>query len=160
MVKSERKIIRTVIHPRFQQASALVEDSLVLSINQVVGRSPTRQASIENFSLSWPQAVQFQGPVKGTVDLSDPAKASVFLEYELDGVLVNNRVQLVHTVQPFRWWFICPLKNLRVAKLYLPPGARRFASRKAHSLIYRCQVQPRRLTSSHLRIAQALRRRD
>jgi hypothetical protein len=36
-----------------------------------------------------------------------------------------------------RWWFICPIKKIRVAKLYLPPGATQFASRKAHDLTYR-----------------------
>jgi hypothetical protein len=36
-----------------------------------------------------------------------------------------------------RWWFICPIKKIRVAKLFLPPGATQFASRKAHDLTYR-----------------------
>jgi hypothetical protein len=36
-----------------------------------------------------------------------------------------------------RWWFICPIKKTRVAKLHLPPGATQFASRNAHDLTYR-----------------------
>jgi hypothetical protein len=148
MPKTERKTFRTVIRAGSQLASALVEDSLVLSINQVVGHSPRPQASI-GFKLTWPPSFHFQGPVTGKVDLSDPTKASVYLEYQLDGVFVNYRVQLVTTAQPFRWWFVCPLENIRVAKLYLPTGARRFASRKAYGLIYRCQAQKRR--PGHLR---------
>jgi hypothetical protein len=36
-----------------------------------------------------------------------------------------------------RWWFICPVKKIRAAKLHLPPGATQFASRNAHNLTYR-----------------------
>jgi hypothetical protein len=38
-----------------------------------------------------------------------------------------------------RWLFICPCSNRRVRKLYLPFGARRFASRRYHRLAYRSQ---------------------
>jgi hypothetical protein len=31
---------------------------------------------------------------------------------------------------------LCPLTGDRVAKLYLPPGQNRFASRRAHGLAY------------------------
>jgi hypothetical protein len=51
-------------------------------------------------------------------------------------------VELETTPQPFggrRWWFVCPRTGDRVAKLYLPPGALTFASRKAHRLGYRSQ---------------------
>ena len=52
-------------------------------------------------------------------------------------------VTLVSTVPHYggrRWWFICPIKKIRVAKLYLPPGATTFASRQAYGLTYRsCQ---------------------
>jgi len=40
-----------------------------------------------------------------------------------------------------RWWFTCPLAGKRcihrVAKLYLPPGARYFGCRDCHHLVYR-----------------------
>src|SRR6478672_3479619 len=38
-----------------------------------------------------------------------------------------------------RWWFVCPTENRRVRKLYLPPGARRFRSRRAYRLAYASQ---------------------
>ena len=38
-----------------------------------------------------------------------------------------------------RWWFVCPNENRRVRKLYLPPGARRFRSRRAYRLAYASQ---------------------
>lgn len=56
-----------------------------------------------------------------------------------------------------RWWFLCPMpKNRRrdvlpcgrrVGKLYLPPGARRFACRVCHDLTYEsCQTSDKRLS--------------
>ena len=53
-------------------------------------------------------------------------------------------VELETTPQPFggrRWWFVCPKRGDLVAKLYLPPGALTFASRKAYRLGYRSQRQ-------------------
>jgi hypothetical protein len=38
-----------------------------------------------------------------------------------------------------RWWFVCPRTNRRVRMLYLPLGARRFASRRAYRLVYASQ---------------------
>jgi hypothetical protein len=38
-----------------------------------------------------------------------------------------------------RWWFVCPTENRRVRKLYLPPSARRFRSRRAYRLAYASQ---------------------
>jgi hypothetical protein len=38
-----------------------------------------------------------------------------------------------------RWWFVCPQENRRTRMLYLPLGARRFASRRAHRLGYASQ---------------------
>jgi hypothetical protein len=51
-------------------------------------------------------------------------------------------IQLETTPQPFggrRWWFVCPRTGRRAAKLYLPNGAVRFASRQAYRLAYRSQ---------------------
>jgi hypothetical protein len=62
---------------------------------------------------------------------------------------VNICVRLGATPTQFvgrRGWFICPLIvrgipcNRRVAKLYLPPGAKYFGCRECHDLTYRsCQ---------------------
>jgi hypothetical protein len=38
-----------------------------------------------------------------------------------------------------RWWFVCPRENWRVRMLYLPRGARQFASRRAYRLGYASQ---------------------
>lgn len=54
----------------------------------------------------------------------------------------NYWIELETTTQPFggrRWWFVCPKLGTRATKLYLPPGALTFASRKAYCLGYRSQ---------------------
>src|SRR5947207_1491445 len=35
-----------------------------------------------------------------------------------------------------RWWFLCPNRGHRVAKLYLPIGGRYFLSREAYGLVH------------------------
>jgi hypothetical protein len=58
----------------------------------------------------------------------------------------EERIGLLITEPNFggiRWWFSCPLSKegkpckRRVAKLYLPPGGRRFGCRGCHELTYR-----------------------
>lgn len=65
------------------------------------------------------------------------------LRYTADGEPVDYCIELVSTLPPIggrRWWFKCPVTGTRAANLYLPPGAKRFASRQAHDLTYRsCQ---------------------
>lgn len=61
---------------------------------------------------------------------------------DLQDVVDRYRVDLDSTVQPLggrRWWFLCPRTGERVAALYLPLGARRFASAGAYRLAYQSQ---------------------
>ena len=43
-----------------------------------------------------------------------------------------------------RWWFICPRRGQRAAKLYLPLGGQQFWSRDGYELGYACQRECRR----------------
>lgn len=55
---------------------------------------------------------------------------------------MEQRIALVFTVPHYggrRWWMLCPFTGRRVAKLHLPPGAGKFACRKAWRLPYRSQ---------------------
>ena len=57
---------------------------------------------------------------------------------------VKQRISVTATRPRFggtRWWFICPVTGERVGRLYLPPGASQFASRRAHGLAYACQTE-------------------
>jgi hypothetical protein len=55
------------------------------------------------------------------------------------------REEITYTIplastQPYlggtRWWFLCPQRHRRAAKLYLPQGGRYFLSREAHGLVH------------------------
>jgi hypothetical protein len=55
---------------------------------------------------------------------------------------VKQRISLTTTRPRFggmRWWFVCPVNGERVGRLYLPPGASQFASRRAHGLALRAR---------------------
>ncbi len=61
--------------------------------------------------------------------------------------LEDQTIRLVATPLPFggcRWWFLCPHSGQRAMKLYLPYGARFFASRQAYRLGYAVQRQSAR----------------
>jgi hypothetical protein len=159
MPRTQRRAYQTLINA--SKSLALVEHCLALSIREAVGSSPLYERSVRRILLSWPQAGEFRVPtsILAEVDLRDPASASLRLKYELDGLPVDQRVELTSSEPPFRWWFLCPERNIRVAKLYMPAGARRFASRRAHGLIYRCQLQAKRNTGLSPSVVRLLRRR-
>jgi hypothetical protein len=165
MPRAGRRAYLTVIRAHSETPAGLVENSFVISIGDVVGKGSLNQGSILSIVIPRPKAGIFhlEQTITAEVDLQNRAKASVRLGFEVDGLPVDQSVRLTCTEQPFRWWFVCPSENIRVAKLYLPPGARRFASRKAHDLIYQCQLQQRRdmqLSPNALRLLRRLRGRS
>jgi hypothetical protein len=81
-------------------------------------------------------------------ELRQDGTGSLFLRCVGPAQQFCHWVSLCSTVPHYggrRWWFICPVKKIRIAKLYLPPGATRFASRQAYSLTYRSCQRPFRL---------------
>jgi hypothetical protein len=68
--------------------------------------------------------------------------AELLLNYTCNGTPVSQTVTLVRSQPHFggaRWWFLCPATHQRVRTLFLPPGAQRFASRRAYRLRYQSQ---------------------
>ena len=81
-------------------------------------------------------------------ELRRDGTGSLFLRCVGAGQQFCHWVSLCSTVPHYggrRWWFICPVKKIRVAKLYLPPGATTFASRQVYSLTYRSCQRPFRV---------------
>jgi len=114
----------------------VVEDCLVLSIKELT-RAGLLKTGCPSGSWCWRSGDKTVATVK--LDLSIyPDRGTIWLTNAAGAPM--HTVSLVTTVPHYggrRWWFICPIKKIRVAKLYLPSGATMFASRQAYDLTYR-----------------------
>jgi hypothetical protein len=146
---------RTVLPATKAQGKYVVEECLVLSIKELFDKGLLANHSFQMGSWRWADAdiSHFNGSVRYEADLRDHEKASLRLEYEIDGLPIDYSLGLSAVDLAMfgpRWWFRCPLEDVRVKKLYLPPQARRFASRKAYDLIYPSSRRKRSIEDCHL----------
>lgn len=75
-------------------------------------------------------------------DLTNLADANVILSFRPHGVERHQIVRLVAIAPNLggtQLWLVCPITGKGTRILYLPRGAERCASRKAHNLAYRSQ---------------------
>jgi hypothetical protein len=121
----------------------VVEDCLVLSIDDLMREGALVPGAFRRGLWRWTRNGAPDASVCFESDLRNKASAWVQLQFTAEHGTVDRYTWLTRTSPHFggtRWWFRCPILNIRVAKLYLPPGARLFASRRAHGLTYRsCQ---------------------
>jgi hypothetical protein len=114
-----------------------VEEGLVLDVKVFVAMGALVPGAYRRGSLT----CQYDGSeFEYESKLRQDGTGSLFLRCLGPGQQFGHWVSLRSTVPYYggrRWWFICPVKKIRVSKLYLPPGATRFASRKAYDLTYR-----------------------
>jgi hypothetical protein len=132
---------RTVVRALKSRAKN-VEECLELSLKELFDMGLIEHGAFRTGSWRWADQniFQFGGTIRYEADLRNHETASLRLQYEVDGVEIDYCVLLSSEEQGLlgrRWWFRCPVNDVRVTKLYCPPGARRFASRQAHELIYR-----------------------
>jgi hypothetical protein len=108
----------------------------------------------------WPYAPGGSLRVRYDVNTLDMAAPSLHLSYLWMWPATKKQESLNYcvrltTTQPrfgrLRWWFLCPAIvsecacNLRVGKMYLPPGGRYFCCRHCHQLSYKsCQEHNKR----------------
>jgi hypothetical protein len=129
-----------------------VEDCLMVSIKELFEKGLIEQNSLRTGSWRWTNTntFQFDGTIEYQADLRTRERASLGMQYQAEGITMDYSV-LLDFVEPryggLRWFFRCPIDDIRVTKLFLPPGARRFASRQAHELIYTSWCGPRRRRS-------------
>jgi hypothetical protein len=102
-------------------------------------------------SLSWNYGGSPAGSIGYVANMEDAGDPYLRLMYwrgeGADRQHVEQVVRLVFTQPHFggrKWWMICPYSGRRVAKLYLPSGGDRFASRHAWKLGYQSQRVGRR----------------
>jgi len=101
--------------------------------------------------LNWTRGGEPSGSIGYKAFMHQPGEERLELTYTRgsghDRERVQQTVRLCFTVPNYggkRWWMICPYRNIRVGKLYLPPGGDRFASRQAWRLGYQCQRDAKR----------------
>jgi hypothetical protein len=97
-------------------------------------------------SLSWNCGGQPAGSISYSANMECEYNSELKLTYYRGSAEeredVEQRIRLVYTEPNYggrRWWMICPYRHIRVAKLYMPNGGDRFASRKAWRLAYNSQ---------------------
>ena len=97
-------------------------------------------------TLNWTRGGEPSGSIGYQAIMHEPGEERLELTYTRGSGEDQERVQqtvcLCFTVPNYggrRWWMICPFRNVRVGKLYLPPGGDRFASRHAWRLGYHIQ---------------------
>jgi hypothetical protein len=120
-----------------RERKTTVEEGLTLTVKHLVAMGAFVPGTYRRGSLTW----QYDGrEFEYESELRQDGTGSLFLRCVCPRQQFCHWVSLCSTTPHYggrRWWFICPIKKIWVAKLYLPPGATTFASRQAYSLSYR-----------------------
>jgi hypothetical protein len=116
----------------------IVEDCLILSVKELTDFGAFKPGWRKG-SYAWRCGEEQVAELEYSTSMSPDGTGTLWLRYTVEGQFMHYTVTIVTTVPHYggrRWWFICPIKKIRVGKLYLPPGATQFGSRKAHDLTY------------------------
>jgi hypothetical protein len=121
-----------------------VEDGLRLDINDLLRKGIIEQGEHRFGSLKWTDTATGEeiASIRFEISLVDPHDAWARLFYSANGLSQDYRIRIASSPCNYgglRWWWRCPRSGRRVSKLYLPPGASIFASRKLYRLAYRSQ---------------------
>jgi len=130
-----------------QGGNPTVEDGLTVDLGLMLRRGWIRDGASGAGTLSWSSNGEQRASIGHRYDLTAADTAHLTLIYtrtKRDGSKENveQRIRLTFTSPNYggrRWWMICPYSHRRVAKLHLPPGGDRFASRRAWRLPYQSQ---------------------
>jgi len=130
-------------------SKSTVEESAALSVRELRGRLFPGASGSVTWTFRRGNAITGQSSVGYIVEgpAGWPTLTLLYRWRDEEDMRVPIRLQTTRTnFNGERWWFTCPLIvrgvacNRRVAKVYLPPGARYFGCRTCHGLTYRsCQ---------------------
>ncbi len=146
-----------------RQTKVPVEDCLALATTDLRQQGLLFDGAYQLGSWVWQQSAQGAPllAVKYEINIRRDGQGSLWVWYVLDAGHIHQCIGLTSTTPQFggrRWWFICPISELRVRKLYLPPGAQQFASRKAFQLTYRSCQESEKVAQRRKRLAAWLDR--
>ncbi|WP_417798906.1 hypothetical protein [Terasakiella pusilla] len=125
-------------------AKQTVEDGLTLDLNKLIRDRSIKSGIRWQGTLIWTSTRTGEkvASIGYEANLIKPENAYIRLHYNHNNKPQDYKVRLT-TTQPhyggLRWWFICPVSDQRVGKLYSPPGQPLFASHKAFNLVYQSQ---------------------
>jgi hypothetical protein len=124
-----------------------VESGLSLNIDRLIRRRWLVPGTRSQGTISWTNNwTEHAGSVRYEANLIDPNDAWIRLKFAATDYWTGERHEVdqliwLATTRPHfggaRWWFM--YDNCRVGRLHLPPGGRRFASRRAYRLAYASQ---------------------
>ena len=128
-----------------------VDASLKIDLAWMFRNGYARESEHRAGSMDWTRRGQPSGSIGYQAIMTEPGAERLELSYARgsgnDAEQVRQTVWLCYTVPNHggkRWWMLCPFRDIRVGKLYLPPGGDRFASRQAYRLGYQCQREAAR----------------
>lgn len=119
-----------------------------LNINRMIETGAIKHGTCKSGSWVWTDSET--GKEKASIGYEsntlDEANPYLRLRYILTdrGKNIDYKIPLTFTRAQYggqRVWFICPVKLIRTAKLYLPYGSDLFASRQAYGLKYKSQSE-------------------
>ena len=124
-----------------------VEDGLTIDLGLMLRSGWAKAGMAGTGTLSWSSRGKPIATISHRYDLTDSGTPHLTLSYtrtRRDGSKeqVEQRIALTWTRPTYggrRYWMTCPSSGRRVAKLHLPPGGDRFASRRAWRLPYQSQ---------------------
>ena len=124
-----------------------VESGLTINFPLMMQRGWVKDGGNGFGSLQWSTNGEHRASIGYSYDMRDAGSAYLKLSYTRsphgsEPEKVEQHIRLTCTSPNYggrRWWLVCPYQHCRVAKLHLPPGGDRFASRKAWRLGYRSQ---------------------
>ncbi len=122
----------------------VVEDGLTLDLNRLIRQRHISPGAWSCGPLNWSMVGSGEhiASISYEADLSDPENAWMRLHYKRDGKPEDYKVRLTTTRPNYggrRWWFVCPARGCRTAKLYLAAGGDWFVCRQAYGMAYRSQ---------------------
>jgi hypothetical protein len=126
----------------------VVEDGLSLDLCRLIRQGNVVPRKWVSGSLTWSNVNTDErtASIGYEANMVDPCNAWMRLHYKRNDTPEDYKVRLTTTRPNYggqRWWFICPSRGIRTAKLYLANGGDWFASRQAYGLAYRSQSECR-----------------
>ncbi len=132
----------------YRSKQSNTDNASKLNINRMVSQGAIQAGARRKGVWQWLINGEVHSSVSYTSDLLDIDNAYLELDYNTrlwgEKERVNYKIRLDYT-QPhfggYRFWFICPIKQIRAGVLYHPYGGKYFVSRQASNLKYASQSE-------------------